>query len=76
MPPFHHDFESRFTAMNFFIKDFFSKCDQIPRKLRIRSHLLKKFFMENFIFCADMSRLAGFLIHSSILNFYFWNDDV
>ena len=33
------------------IKDFFSKCDQIRRKLRIWSHLLKKSLMENFIFC-------------------------
>ena len=32
--------------------NFFSKCDQIRRKLRIWSHLLKKSLMENFIFCA------------------------
>ena len=38
--------------MKFSIKDFFSKCDQIRRKLRNGSHLLKKSFMENFIFCA------------------------
>ena len=38
--------------MNFYIKDFFSKCDQIRRKLRIWSYSLKKFLMENFIFCA------------------------
>ena len=38
--------------MKFSIKDFFCKCDQIRRKLRIWSHLLKKFLMENFIFCA------------------------
>ena len=37
--------------MKFSIKDFFSKCEQIRRKLRICSHLLKKSFMENFIFC-------------------------
>ena len=37
--------------MKFSIKDFFSKCDQIRRKLRIWSHLLKKFLMDNFIFC-------------------------
>ena len=37
--------------MKFSIKDFFSKCDQIRRKLRIWSHLLKKLLMENFIFC-------------------------
>ena len=36
--------------MKFCIKDFFSKCSQIRRKLRIWSHLLKKSFMENFIF--------------------------
>ena len=43
-----------FTAqkMNFSIKDFFSKCDQIRKKLRIWSHLLKKSLMENCIFCA------------------------
>ena len=37
--------------MKFIIKDFFSKCDQIRRKLQIWSHLLKKSLMENFIFC-------------------------
>ena len=36
----------------FSIKGFFSICDQISRKLRIWSHLLKKSLMENFIFCA------------------------
>ena len=38
--------------MKFSIKDFFSKCDQTRRKLRIWSHLLKKYLMENFIFYA------------------------
>ena len=38
--------------MKFSIKDFFSTCDQIRKKLRIWSHLLKKSLMENFIFCA------------------------
>ena len=37
--------------MKFSIKDFFSKCDQIRRKLRIWSHLLKKFLTKNFISC-------------------------
>ena len=36
--------------MKFSIKYFFSKCDQIRSFLRIWSHLLKKFLMENFIF--------------------------
>ena len=38
--------------MKFFIKDFYSKCDQNRSFLRIWSHLLKKSLMENFIFCA------------------------
>ena len=38
--------------MKFSIKDFFSKCDQIPRKLRVWSYLLKKSLLENFIFWA------------------------
>ena len=35
--------------MKFIIKDFFSKYDQIRRKLWIWSHLLKKSLLENFI---------------------------
>ena len=38
--------------MKFCTKDFFSKCDQIRSFLWIRSHLLKKSLMENFIFRA------------------------
>ena len=34
--------------MKFSIKDFFSKCDQIRRKLRIWSHLLKKSLKTSF----------------------------
>ena len=34
------------------MKDFFGKCDQIRRKLRICPQLQKKFSMENFILCA------------------------
>ena len=34
------------------MKDVFIKCDQIHSCLRIWPHLLKKFIMENFIFCA------------------------
>ena len=40
------------TKKKFSIKGFFSKCDQIRRKLPIWSHLLKKSLMENLIFCA------------------------
>lgn len=32
--------------------DFFSNCDQFRNFRRIWSHLLKKYFVENFIFCA------------------------
>ena len=38
--------------MKFSVKDFSSKCDQIRSKLRISLHLLEKFLMESFIFCA------------------------
>ena len=31
------------------IEDFFNKCDQIYRTLRIWSHLMKKSLMENFV---------------------------
>ena len=40
--------------MKFTIKDFFSKCDQIRRKLQIWSHSQKKSLMESVIFiCSD-----------------------
>ena len=41
--------------MKFSVKDFFSKCRQILRKLWIWSHLLKKSLMESFIFCAVLA---------------------
>ena len=37
--------------MKFSIKEFFSKCDQIRRTLRIWSHLMKKSLMEFFVQC-------------------------
>ena len=45
----------------FFIKNFFSKCDQIGRKLRIWSHLVKKFLMKNSIICAVRDLFLGIL---------------
>ena len=45
-------------AMKFLIKDFLRKCDQISRKLRICSHLLKKSSLENFIFSTGSSHLS------------------
>ena len=51
---FVHSIYQYFTAqkIKFFIKDFFSKCDQI------RSFQLKKSLMENFIFCAVFMRFS------------------
>ena len=43
-----HNEISHCTKKDFSVKDFFSKCDQIPSFLT----LLKKSLMENFIFCA------------------------
>ena len=46
--------------MKFSIKDFFSKWNQICRKLRIWSHLKKKYLMENFICCAVLDTVKTF----------------
>ena len=49
--------------MKFSIKDFFSKCGQIRRKLRIWSHLLKKsliktsFFVQGYSFKIQVALL-------------------
>ena len=45
----------QFTAqkVKYSVKDFFSNCDQIRRKLQTWSHLLKKSLKENFIFCVQ-----------------------
>ena len=59
----HKTLTHLFTAykMKSTITSFFSKCDQILRKVRSWSHLLKKSLMENYIF------VQCFLM----LNFYF-----
>ena len=46
--------------MNFFTKYFFSKCDQIHRKQRIWSHLLKKSLVENLTFFQCLFRLLNY----------------
>ena len=64
--------------MKFSIEDFFSKCDQIPRKLRIWSHLLKKSLLENFIFRAvtltifAKKCLTGFCKHLCYYSYSSW----
>ena len=60
--------------MKFCIKNFFSKCDQIWRKLRIWSHLLKKSLMENFIF-RTFKILFWFEIHKNFINLQFFSWD-
>ena len=49
----------------FSIKDFFSNCDQIRRKLWIWSHLLKKSFIKKFHFlCNVYIRQNGYQLES------------
>ena len=50
--------------MKFSMKDFFSKCNQIRKKLRIWSHLLKKSLMGNFIFWAVTYMYAYVYMHT------------
>ena len=58
----------RYTKNEVCIKDFFSKCDQICRTLRIWSHLLKKSLMENFIFLdSDPSQNKPFFKDSVVM---------
>ena len=52
--------------MKFSIKDFFSKCDQIRSILRIWSHLLKEFLMENFIFCAVYAKYLWCILTTKV----------
>ena len=51
--------------MKFSIKDFLSECDQIQRKLRLLSHLLKKSLMENLFFVHCKQTVLGFLTTTS-----------
>ena len=51
------------------IKYFSSKCDQIRRKLRIWSRLLKKFLMENFIFCVVFNHTPQ-LFHNPLIKLW------
>ena len=53
----HYNLFYTAQKMKFSIKYLFSTCDQIRRKLRVWSHLLKKLLMENFISCAVLCEL-------------------
>ena len=48
--------------MKISIKGFVSKCDQIHSFLQIQSHLLKKSFIENFLFYSVRHRHFGISI--------------
>ena len=63
--------------MNFSIKDFFSECGQVRRKLQINSHLLKIPSMENFTFCTDgISRNIGLKVNVVLVVGHFWRISV
>ena len=60
--------------MKFSTKDFFIRYDQIRRKVRIWSHLLKKSLMRNFIFCAmyiNILHIFNFDYMSTGFNFFY-----
>ena len=59
--------------MKFSIKDFLSKCDQIRSFPWISSHLVTKYLMENFIFCAVIviKKYSYFIIIMSKLLYSF-----
>ena len=58
-------FSALHKKMKFFIKGFFSKCDQIHSFLGIWSHSLKESLKENFIFCAVLVTLTFFYERST-----------
>ena len=49
--PATYDYTYTAQKIKFSITDFFSKCDQIQRKVWIWSHSQKKSVMQNLIFC-------------------------
>ena len=57
--------------IKFSIKDFFSECDRIRRKLRIWLNLLKKPLMENLIFCAVLLEMPQSMLTQTLLFWWF-----
>ena len=57
------EYESMHKKLKFSIKDFFSKCDQIHSFLRIWSHVLKKFLIQNFL-------CSAYCIYQVTLNYF------
>ena len=54
--------------MRFSFKDFVSKCDKVHSFLRIWSHLMRKFLIENIIFCVVYFQMCIYS-SSSVHNF-------
>ena len=54
----------------FFTKDFFNKCDQIRKKLRIWSNFMKKSLMKNFFSCT--AKFVSWFVHLSLDTFVFY----
>ena len=65
-------FSRNFTAqkMKISIKNFFSKCGHICRKLWIWTHLLDKSLLENFLFCAELKRGFLWIFHYKKENYF------
>ena len=60
--------------VKFTIKDISSTCEQICRKLRIWSHLLKISLMENFIFCGVFYLVLSSLCEGQVKEQFFFLD--
>ena len=64
-------FNSLHKKKKFSITYCFSKCDQIRRKLRTWSHLLKNSLMENFILCAVTIAML-WLVEQYLASSFLW----
>ena len=62
--------------MKFSTKDFFSKCDQIRRKLRMWSQLMNNSLVENFIFVQWISADSEIKDVQQVTTVDNWNDQV
>ena len=59
--------------MKCFIKDFFSKCDQIGSFLRIWSHVLKKSLMENSFYAVYNTHERSIVCSESVMSSLCWS---
>ena len=62
------------TENEVFVKEFFSKCDQIRRKLRIWLHLLKKTLMKNLVlFCVVINQISVIAVFAHHTDWFIYN---